>query len=201
LIEALQQMFAEGSAISSPSNLEAQLGEMTSRILGGSLNKAMTEDEHPNLEEWVGWERRTTGALQLFSKGWGGEPEYYTPGFTTHLYIPVAMFLSRVMPKHKTRLFSNGKGHTDALAYTRLSREETRMNRCKQWVNSLVDWRQHDGGEYALRSTEERTAIPPWRGFYQANAPVRGRAQNEDAAASDANSFVSGAQTGSDYWT
>jgi hypothetical protein len=177
LVNTLKGVMDQGQGRSCPERPEYAEAEITACLLGGSFNTEGFEEISPG-GEYPNWRNGDppTGTLRLFEKGWGGQSEYYAPGFSTHLYIPVAMFLSKVMPKHKARLFLTGKANTDPLVYARLSTEETVENRCKRWVSAQHDWTLDDGEEFALRAEPTFTKRTPLE-FYQANALVRSWAQ------------------------
>ncbi|KAF9229991.1 hypothetical protein BU15DRAFT_69581 [Melanogaster broomeanus] len=176
LVNILKGVINRGQGRSHPTEPELAEAEMTACILGGSFDPD-ARDEIDISGIFINWGNRgpIAGALQLFEKGWGGQSEYYTPGFSTHLYIPVAKFLSKVMPKHKARLFLTGKANTDPIAYARLSTAETAENRCKRWASTQHQWTLDDGGEHSLRVEPTFTNLTP-PGVYQANVPVWDRA-------------------------
>lgn len=78
--------------------------EVVIRALGGDITSSDTvlayqnaTTEQENIPDAT--------VLDLFAKGWGGEPGSYTPGLNAHAYTVMARYLQYVMPKHKAILF------------------------------------------------------------------------------------------------
>jgi hypothetical protein len=133
--------------------------EIVMRLLGGHFTSPR---ESNILKENNNCVERNTGVLELFARGWGGHPEYYTPGLGTHGYVPVAVFLAKVMPKHKACLFPAGKGNTDPVAYKTTSEEESPMV-TKGAVSNAVSYDSwvEDGDEYLYRRPKNQELLQP----------------------------------------
>ncbi|KAI5980561.1 hypothetical protein EDD15DRAFT_2382239 [Pisolithus albus] len=164
--------------------------EISTLLLGGSFHSWGFDDflvtEYvPEREIRKHYTKEPAPSIRLFERGWGGRPECYLHGHSTHVFVPVAMFLAEIMPKHKEKLFYGEQASRNPLRYPRLTGQETRMNRGTMWNGQRrYDWDLEDGDELALNRA--RATLAPGRPeFYQANAPRPGPALSWGDASSE----------------
>ena len=166
-INFMKDIISKGKGRSSPHHEYMIKGEIVTELLGGRfdvrLNKGMIDG---TFEEWNEG-NNPAEALLLYEKGWGGQNEYYAPHMSMHSYVPVAMFLAAVMPKHKACLFKEeGRKHSSRYAKNTNNVEQFNCG----WRTEGYDDDLHDGDEEALLHLRDATTYPIRDEYYQVEA-------------------------------
>lgn len=165
-LNLLQDIMAQGRGHTPPADPQLMEGEITATLLGGGFYMDGYDDGiYTAFPDWQG-SKNPAQAFILYEKEWGGQNEYYTPHMTMHSYVPVAMYLAAVMPKHKACLFRERRGMEHTIRYTSLPAEKERHNRCIKWINELCHEDLDDGNEFAL-TREPHIIKPTQREFHQ----------------------------------